>query len=294
MDMAIFVESEIWPNMIYEASRLGIPSFLVNARISKKSFAKWNFARKIGFDVFDYFSIIFVQMQEDKESFAKLSDSEILFLGNLKSQGQVLVVDEKKLSELKSQISNRQIFLAASTHKGEEEIIIATQQKLKKEFPNLLTIIILRHPNRADEVKSLIGDIKFAQRSKNEIISDPTEIYLVDTLGELGIFYSLTNFTFLGGSLFEIGGHNPFEPINLNCAVISGRGVSNFKEIYKKLEEAKACLMVNNIDELFLTVSDLLNKEDDCKSLVNKAKGVIQNSNNVVKDIIIKIAEFNK
>jgi 3-deoxy-D-manno-octulosonic-acid transferase len=293
MDMAIFVESEIWPNIAYEASRLDIPSFLVNARISKKSFAKWNFARKIGFNVFDYFSAIFVQMASDKELFTKLSDKQILFLGNLKSQGQVLAVDNQKLQELKSQISNRKIFLAASTHKGEEEIIIATHKELKKEFSNLLTIIALRHPNRVDEVRALIGEIKFAQRSKNETIADTTEIYLVDTLGELGIFYSLTNFTFLGGSLFEIGGHNPFEPINLNCAVISGRGVANFSNIYQQLEDANACLLVNNNDELFLVVRKLLNNEDLCKDLVDKAREVIQNSNNIAKDIINKMVEFN-
>ena len=207
MSAAIFVESEIWPNLICEARKADIKTFLVNARVSKKSFKKWYLAKKIGFDIFNYFSAIFVQMKEDKECFEKLSNQEALFYGNLKSQAQNLAINYDELQKIKSQTVNRKIFVAASTHKDEEEIIIDLHKKLKKEFPNLLTIIILRHPKRAEEVKSLFGDIKFSQRTNGSAISNDVEIYLVDTLGELGIFYSISPFAFIGGSLFEIGGH---------------------------------------------------------------------------------------
>ena len=230
---AIFVESEIWPNLIAEARNTGAATFLVNARMSEKSAKKWRWARMLGFSIFDYFSAIFAQTEEDKKRLQKLTDQEISFYGNLKSQAQNLNFNEAELAKLKSQIGSRKFWLAASTHKGEEEFVVQTHQLLKKDFPDLLTIIVPRHPNRADEIKSLFGNASFAQRSTNQNIESTTEIYLADSLGELGIFYRLANFTFLGGSLMEIGGHNPFEAIKLGCVVISGRKVFNFKEIYQ-------------------------------------------------------------
>jgi len=285
----IFVESEIWPNMICEARKLGTPVFLVNARISKKTFAKWNFARKIGFKIFDYFSVIFAQMKEDQERLATLTKQEVLFYGNLKSQAQTLAFDLQKLDWLKSQIGSRNFWVAASTHKGEEEFVLTAHQKLKKEFPDLLTILIPRHPNRADEIKALFGEIKIAQRSKNENIENSTEVYMADTLGELGNFYHLADFTFIAGSMLEIGGHNPFEAIKLNCAVISGRGVFNFKEIYQNLESQKACIMVDSADDLVSAVRKLLQDKDACKAMSQKASEIIENSDNIAKRIVTKM-----
>lgn len=286
---AIFVESEIWPNFIYEAHKANIKTFLVNARISKKSFKKWNFAKKIGFDIFSYFDEIFVQKKEDQELFSKLLGKEALFYGNLKSQAQNLFCDQKELQKLQSQIADRKIWVSASTHKGEEEIIIAAHKKLKKEFSDLLTVIVPRHPNRAEEIKLLLNGINFSQRSKNQVISKSTEIYIADTLGELGIFYSLQNFAFIGGSLVEVGGHNPFEAIKLGCAVISGKLVPNFAEIYRDLEEKDACIIVDNLEQLTFAVSTLLKDRALSEKLLNNASMVIKNSDNIVKKIASKL-----
>ncbi len=283
---AIFVESEIWPNLIFEARRSGAATFLVNARMSEKSAKKWRLARMLGFKIFDQFTAIFAQTFDDKKRFEKLTDREILFFGNLKSQAQNLICDAAKLDELKSQIGSRKIFVAASTHKGEEEIVIAAHQTLKKEFPDLLTILIPRHPNRADEIKNLFAEKKFAQRSKNENIASATEIYLADTLGELGTFYSLADFSFLGGSLAEVGGHNPFEPIKLGCAVISGSHVFNFKEIYQNLVEENACVIVDSQEKLIGEVRRFLQDEKLGKALADKASNVIKNSENIAKKIV--------
>lgn len=290
--VAIFVESEIWPNLIFEARKMGILTFLVNARMSKKSYAKWKFARRIGFDIFDYFSAIFAQTIDDKKRLTQLSNQEILLYGNLKSQAQNLDFNSAEFEKLKSQIGARHLFLAASTHKGEEEIIISTHQHLKKDFPDLLTIIVPRHPNRADEIKPLFGEIKFAQRSKNQDIEDSTEFYLADSLNELGLFYRLANFAFIGGSLQEIGGHNPFEAIKLGCAVISGRGVFNFKEIYKNLEVENACVMVKSTHQLIEAVKIFLSDENACKSTSNKASMLIESSDNIARRIVIKIDQI--
>jgi 3-deoxy-D-manno-octulosonic-acid transferase len=283
---AIFVESEIWPNLIFEARRLGAAVFLVNARMSEKSARKWRLARLLGFKIFDQFTTIFAQTSDDKKRFKKLTNGEILFFGNLKSQAQNLICDAAKLGELKSQIGSRKIFVATSTHNGEEEIVIATHQTLKKEFSDLLTILIPRHPNRADEIKNLLSGKIFSQRSKNEKIASSTEIYLADSLGELGTFYSLADFAFLGGSLVEVGGHNPFEPIKLGCAVISGAHVFNFKEIYKNLAEENACVIVDSQEKLISEVRKFLQNEKLAEGFARRAEDVIKNSENIAGRIV--------
>ncbi len=285
----IFVESEIWPNFIYCARKKAILSFLINARISQKSASQWLLLKKLGFNIFDYFSTIFAQSLQDKNLLQNLTKNNIFYEGNLKSQNSKLEVDEQKLQELKTQIGGRKIWLCASTHEGEEGLILSTHQRLKKQFPNLLTIIVLRHPNRAGEVCELLKNINFSQRSKNQNIIESTEIYLADSLGELGIFYSLTNFTFIGGSLLEIGGHNPFEAIQLNCAVITGSQVFNFAEIYADLQQKNACEIVKNGDELCEIVQKFLQNPELILPYSDNAKKAIANSHNTSQKIIEKL-----
>lgn len=287
--MAIFVESEIWPNLVSVANQMDIPTFLVNARMSAKSSSKWSVAKFFGFKIFDYFTGIFAQSLEDQMRLKKLTKQQIFFYGNLKSQAQNLNFDADELTKLKTQIGSRKFWLAASTHKGEEEIILQVHQQLKKDFPDLLTILVLRHPNRAEEVKTLINGVKFAQRSKKENITAATEIYLVDTLNELGIFYRLAKFAFIGGSLAEVGGHNPFEAIKLGCGVISGRHVKNFKEVYEKLEQQNACLMVDSGAQLTEKTKELLQNEKAVQAMTAKALAAIDNSENIATNIVDKI-----
>ena len=285
----IFVESEIWPNFIYCARKKAILSFLINARISQKSASQWLLLKKLGFNVFDYFSTIFAQSLQDKNLLQNLAKNNIFYEGNLKSQNSKLEVDAQKLQELKTQIDTRKIWLCASTHQGEEELILSTHQRLKKQFPDLLTIIVLRHPNRAGEVCELLKNINFSQRSKNQLIAESTEIYLADSLGELGIFYSLTNFTFIGGSLLEIGGHNPFEAIQLNCAVISGSRVFNFAEIYQDLQQKNACKIVENVDQLYEIVHKFLQNPNEIITYNVNAQKAIEASQNTSQKIIEKL-----
>ena len=292
--MTIFVESEIWPNLINQARKRNIKTVLVNARMSENSFKKWLFARKIGFKIFDNFDVIFAQSVMDQQRLKKLSHQEILFFGNLKSEATNLTFDEKELKKILDQISyedgsHRKFWLAASTHKGEEEIIIAAHKKLKKEFPDLLTILVPRHPNRAAEIKELMSDIKFSQRSANEQISPQTEIYLADTLGELGLFYRLNKMAFIGGSLVDVGGHNPFEAIKLGCAIISGRHVFNFREIYAALEEKMAYFLVESEDDLVMVVKRLLLDQEIVKDTSNNATKVIESDGKISEKIVRKI-----
>jgi 3-deoxy-D-manno-octulosonic-acid transferase len=290
---ALFVEAEIWPNFILEARSQAIHTFLINARITQDTAAKWRLAKKFGFKIFDYFSAIFAQTKEDQERLEKLTKQEILFYGNLKSQAATLSCNIDELAKLKSQIGSRKFWVVASTHKGEEEFIMVAHKKLKAEFPDLLTILVPRHLARAEEIKNLLSGLNISQRSQNQIITDQTEIYLADSLGELGLFYRLADFTFIGGSFLDIGGHNPFEAIKLDCAVISARrGVFNFKEIYRLLEEKNACVMVDSADELVMAARKFLQDANSHKEMAARASAAIADSQNIAGNIVKKMDQL--
>ena len=273
--MAIFLESEIWPNLIDLAHQRDIPSFLVNARMSDKSVARWRFARWFFVRIFDKFTTIFAQSEKDKKHFKKLTKNKVVCYGNLKSQAQKLPFDENELTKLKSQIGARKFWLASSTHKGEEEIIIAAHKELKKDFDDLLTIIVPRHPNRAEEIELLLAGVDFSQRSKGQDIEVKNEIYLADSLNEMGLFYRLAAFSFIGASLVKKGGHNPFEAVRLECGIISGEETFNFKDIYDELEDEDGCVIVDDLEELVKAVKGLLLGDISKDKMVKKALKVV-------------------
>ena len=278
----IFVESEIWPNTIAIAKSLAIPCFLVNARISEK-------LKKIGFNIFDYFSIIFAQSSEEQRKLNLLSQKPVLFFGNLKAQINITKINEDQLNDLKKQIGIRPIWLCSSTHKGEEEIILRVHDKLQREFKNLLTIIVPRHPLRINEIINLCSNRQISIRSKNQNILDTTEIYIADTLNELGIFYSLADFALIGGSLLPIGGHNPFEAIQRDCGVITGLHLANFAEIYQELFENNGVIFARNEEDLFKIISEFLNGKKNLQELNFNAKKVLKNNNYCAVEIIKRI-----
>ncbi len=285
---AIFVESEIWPNLIDISAKNNIKLALINARISLKSFKRWQFLHKLGFNIFKNFQISFAQSKKDQERLISLGLENTKFIGNLKSLAKTLKFDDVKLNDLVKQINHRPFWLASSTHDGEEEIIIKLHQRLKKSLPNLLTIIVPRHPNRINDIKNLIpNNLNFALRSKNQKITQNVELYIADTLGELGLFYKLCDISLICGSLKDdIGGHNPFEALKLDCATISGRFVDNFEEIYKNLEKNKACIIINNEEELFVYILKALQDEGFRNDLKRNWQILAKENNNILSQII--------
>lgn len=266
---------------------------MVNARISQKSLKSWKKIKKLGFNIFDYFSLIIAQSQEEQTKMQSLTSKHVLFCGNLKAQlNNSSNIPSDILEQLKNQINNRPIWLCASTHRGEEQIIINIHKQLLKDFPDLLTIIVLRHPNRIKEVQDLASNLKYATRSLNQVIDQQTSLYLVDTLNELAIFYNIAGFAFIAGSLFDIGGHNPFEAIKQNCAVISGEGVANFAEIYHELVDKKSAIIVKNKTELYLTVKDFLSGKKIAQDYAKKASKILIQNQGVSERIVLKIAEI--
>jgi 3-deoxy-D-manno-octulosonic-acid transferase len=286
-NLAMFIESELWPNLVIETKKFGCELILVNGRISDHSVKSWKILHKLGFNLLKNFSICFAQSQIDQQKFIDLGVKNVHFVGNLKAASSSLKIDQEQLKTLQEQIGSRKFWLASSTHKGEEEIIVKTHQKLKTYFPDLLTIIAPRHPNRLAEIIKLIPkNLKIAIRSQHQPTSD-CEIYLADTLGELGTFYSLSKISLICGSMLDnIGGHNPFEALQLGSIILSGRYVENFKETYQELENAQSCLMVKDEQELFSNLLKIMQDENYYLSLLQNIKHLNTSNGKIIDDVL--------
>ena len=295
-DFGIFVESEIWPNLINESVKSGCKLALVNGRISKKSCKRWKFLSKMGFNILQKFSICFAQSKQDLERFYSLGLKNSYFLGNLKSVCVDPKIDQNQLAEFKNIIGSRKIWLAASTHNGEEEVAIKVHQQLKKHYPNLLTVIVPRHPNRLKDIISVIpSDLQFSIRSLNQEITSDTSIYLADTMGELSLFYNAIGVALIGGSMFDnIGGHNPFEAIKARCVPISGPYYANFEEVYIELNIENACVLVKNSNELYLTLDKLINDLHQKITILENGLKILETSSGLIEDIINRINNYSK
>jgi len=298
-DLAIWVESELWPNLIVEsASRCRL--ILLNGRMSEKSYRKWK--KYSGFikQLLEKFSLCLAQSEEDGKRLAALGASNVKCLGNIKYDSPPLPADATKINEMSAMIGSRPVWVAASTHKGEEAAIGWVHKQLKATHSSLLTIIIPRHATRGDElVSELKADgLEISQRSKDEKVFDETDIYLADTMGELGIFYRLTEIVFIGGSLVPHGGQNPLEPARLECAIITGLNTFNFIAIQREFEEKKSIITVSNQEELAEKVATLLENKEQTQELITNALELVREKSDIldktIEDINPYIQQMNK
>ncbi|WP_170409295.1 3-deoxy-D-manno-octulosonic acid transferase [Ruegeria atlantica] len=250
----VFVESEIWPRLIVEASRRDIPLALLNARLSDRSVERWKKRPQTAGFILDHFSLFLTQNDKTATNLNDMgAPSDRIQLGtNLKAMSEPLPVDQGTLYDIRSQIADRPVWIASSTHAGEEETVLAAHAELLKRWPDLLLLLIPRHPERRSEVATLLENAgqSAAFRSKGEKIAPQTQVYVADTLGETGTWYALCPIVFLGGSLREIGGHNPFEPAQAGAAVITGPGYYNFAETFAPLIESGGATEVNSASQL--------------------------------------------
>ncbi len=273
-DAAFFVESEFWPNLILEARKKTAFMALVNARISPRSFDDWKRQPNAIKFILSSFDIIIAQDYPNAERLTTLSGRPVEMLGNLKHAAAPLPVSEKDLALMKTEIGERPFWLAASTHPGEEEITLSAHKQLSDRFSRLLTIIAPRHPERGAEVEDLTREqgLKPARRSKGEAISAETDIYIADTLGELGLFYRLSDIAFVGGGITPKGGHNPLEPARLGAAILHGPHTFNFVETYRDMRKAGGAALVRNDRELATAVRRLLADEKTRAAMATAAR----------------------
>ena len=267
--LAIWTESEFWPNLISFTSARDIPMILINARISEKSYRRWRFFKKSLKNLIEKFNYSLIQDEKTVKYFSKIgiSSNNFELTGTLKEGSAALPHSEIEQVEISKQILNRPVWLAASTHEGEEKLIAAAHRHASKASQGLLLIIVPRHPERGLEIASILTkeNFKICLRSKKDKISSDTQIYIADTLGELGLWYRIAPVSFVGGSFVPIGGHNPFEPAALGSAILHGPYVENFKEIYNRLNVAGAAVKIEEASELGVKLIETLSPENAAK-----------------------------
>ena len=276
--MAIFIDSEIWPNMISNIKGNSTSLILMNARITDKSFKKWKLFSSTAKTFFQKFDICLSSNLKSKKYLKLLGAKKIKYIGNLK-----FAQSEKNTNILKNDLKKfflkRKIWCASSTHGIEELICANAHKKLKLKYKNLLTIIIPRHINRCkkiiDEVQKL--DLKIHSHSSNLKVNNKTDIYLVNTFGQTKSFFKICKTVFLGGSIIKHGGQNPLEAARYGCKVLHGPNVWNFDEIYSLLKRHKVSDKIINsnklatkIDKIFVTKNNSRNLELKIKNLGNK------------------------
>ena len=260
--IAIFVDSEIWPNMIENLYFKKIPIVLLNARITRKSFNRWNLVQNFAERIFSKISLALPSNIETKMFLKKLGVKKIKIAGNLKYYGKSKINFKGKIN-LNKKFNNFKVWCAASTHNSEEIFISKLHKDLKKNEKKLLTIIIPRHINRSKNIINNLKDdnLNVITYSSGKKLKKNTDIYLVDTYGEASRFYSLSNVTFMGGSMIKHGGQNPLEPARLGNYIISGPNIENFKEIYKFLEKNRMSIRTSNTNKMKKIISIRLNKK---------------------------------
>jgi 3-deoxy-D-manno-octulosonic-acid transferase len=272
-DLALFVESELWPTTIIKLATAGIPQVLVNARLSERSFRGWRRLGGVARAIFGRIPLCLAQSEQDADRYLALGAPRALVTGNLKFDAPAPDVDADTLAGFSEAVAGRPIWIAASTHPGEEAAAGEVHRLLRDRFRGLLTMIVPRHPSRGEAIRGELdaAGLRTAQRSRGEAIDATTEVYLADTLGELGLFYRVALIAFLGGSLVPHGGQNPIEPIRLGCAVLHGTHVHNFAEVYATIDGLGDAPPITDAASLAEAVAGLLDDSSARERLVRQA-----------------------
>lgn len=286
-DFVVWSESEFWPNTLQAIKARGIPAILLNARMSEKSFSRWKMFPKTIQKLLSTFSLCLGQNEAETQRLAVLGALKVKTSGNIKYAAAPLPFDAASLERLKQDTAGRKIVLYASTHHGEEEIAFGIHQALKTECPELLTIIVPRHPVRGPDIAVLAAaeGLPAALRSDNESPSGK-DVYIADTMGELGLFYRLAKLAVIGGSFADIGGHNPIEPGQTGCIISYGPMMYNFVSINEDFLEAGAAIQVNNADELKKILAQALASPEKFSAYAQAAQKLTEEKSSVVDGIM--------
>lgn len=256
-DLGLFVESDLWPNLLLTAAERKTPLILLNGRLSERSFRRWQSAPATVAALFGAFDLCLAQSPADAQRLSDLGAPRFDMTGNLKLDVPAPDADSDECTRLRNAIGSRPVFAAASTHPGEEQILFAAHRALREKFPHLMTILAPRHPQRGGEIEMLakVAGLRVTCRSRGALPARETDIYIADTLGELGLVYRLAPIVFMGGSLVPHGGQNPIEAAKLDTATVHGPFVSNFADIYQALDSARGSALVADGDELVQRVN---------------------------------------
>lgn len=290
-DLAVWTESEIWPRLMVETHRADIPMILINARVSEKTARMWTkFPCSIKF-LLGLFDAILTQEEQTADLLHELGLPSARAIGSTKRDAAPLPVDEDEFASLKTILGTRPVWLAASTHPSEEPFVRDAMAEM--DGKDALLVVAPRHPERGDEVCSTFRSAGYhvAQRSRNEPIDDTVQVYVADTIGEMGLWYRLAHVSLIGGSISPVGGHNPFEAALLGTAVLSGPHVFNFQQVYEQLDQVGGYLRISTHNELASNVMALFANSQTHQALTKNARALVQSAGTATQDVIAEIAK---
>ena len=278
-DIGFFLESEFWPNLLNESKKRKIQLISLNSRISKKTFNHWLKFPNSAKNLLGNFKTSFAQDNTSEKRLRMIGVREIINYGNIKFLSEKLPFNKKNYETFKKNLKKKEIILLASSHPGEENKIIEEFKTLKKEKKNLFLIIVPRHPQRAGDIEKFLkaNNLNFSSRSCANYIPMNKDCLIVDTFGELGLFYKLSKIVIMGGSFIPHGGQNPIEASHFNCCIIIGPYYENFYETVETFKKKKGIIQVDSFNELTITITDLLKKPN---------RGIMfMKNNNIVRNL---------
>jgi 3-deoxy-D-manno-octulosonic-acid transferase len=286
-DLAVMAESEIWPMTIIELGARQIAQVLVNGRMSDRSFARWKKRPAIADALFEKFSLVVAQSDVDAERFRTLGALPVLVTGNLKVETDAPPHDPATLAGYLGQLGDRKTWAAISTFEG-EEIAAGAVHGMLKERTGLLTIVVPRHPERGDAIEAALvaKGLKVARRTRNDPLTADTDIFLGDTIGEMGLYLRMTEIAFVGRSLLGEGGQNPIEPAMLGCAVLSGPNVQNFRDSYQSLAKSGGAKMVRDVEMLAKGVGYLLAHDEMRRRMIDAGQDTVHEMRGALVDTL--------
>lgn len=289
--LAVWVESELWPNLVCLTHDRRIPMVLLNGRMSERSAEGWRRWRGTVQRLLASFDLILAQTAEDAARFIRLGAPRVEMRGNLKSAAPPLPYDSGELRRLQAIIGNRPCWIAASLHPGEDEAVAAVHEALVQELPDLLTIVVPRHPHRGLAwAETTLSHLRPQLRSRGEWPDGA--VYIADTLGELGLFYRLGKVAFVGGSLVDAGGHNPLEPARLGAAILFGPHFQNFNEVCDGLRAAGGAYSTQDAEDLARAIWALLDDDALRRQMVDAAARVAAAECQVLDQVLAALAPF--
>lgn len=278
-DVGLIAESEIWPNMLIEAGKADVPLMLLNGRMSERSYARWTRQPAMASALLSRFDVVMAQSRLDGDRYARLGAPRIALGGNLKYDVTPPPADPASLALLEGATAGRPVWIAASTHPGEDEMVIDAHRRVAERLPKLLTIIAPRHPQRGEDIAGLSRAMAVAtgRRAAGDLPDSAVDIYVADTVGELGLFYRLAPVAFLGGSLVPHGGQNPIEPAKLGAAIVHGRHVNNFTDVYATLDADGGAVNVPDTGALAGQVLHWLSHASAARDAGRRAMSLVSN-----------------
>ncbi len=293
-DLVLIAESEIWPNTVMELDRRGIPLIMVNGRLSERSFRRWQRLPRVIGSLLERFSLCIAQTSGDAERIARLGAPRVAVAGNLKYDAPPPPAEPRAVAHLEGLVAGRPLWVAASTHPGEEELIVEAHMAAARRLRHPLTIVAPRHPARGPDIAALVerAGLRASLRSAGAQPDRETDVYVADTVGELGLFYRAAPLVYVGGSLVPHGGQNPIEPARLGAAILHGPYVRNFADVYAAIDRVGGALPVADGEALREALPGLLQDAGLLREMARRALDAVEAESGAVERTMASIEPF--